>query len=123
MVGAGQQPAAPDWLKFGPRCICSFGDGFSFRLIRCLSRQPVSRELAGDEPDNPKPVAGVLIAGDKDVAMERQGPGGCLGLVLLLGIFAAGLILDIEWMRNVGGIGLMVWGAMFVIGYLSGARG
>lgn len=54
--------------------------------------------------------------------VEKERPGGCLGLIVLLGIFAAGLILDIQWMRNVGGFGLVVWGAMFVIGFLTGAR-
>ena len=44
---AGQQPAAPDWRKYGPRRVCSFGHVFSFSSLRCFRRQPVSRELAG----------------------------------------------------------------------------
>ena len=40
---AGQQPAAPDWLNTGPCHVCSFGHLFSFRLLWCYRRQPVSR--------------------------------------------------------------------------------
>lgn len=54
--------------------------------------------------------------------MERRGPGGCLGLAVILALLATGYIFDIEWMRFCGGSGLLVWGLMFVIGFLGGAR-
>lgn len=54
--------------------------------------------------------------------MEGRGPGGCLGLVVLLVLFAAGYIFNVEWMRVCGGAGIVIWGAMLVIGFLGGAR-
>jgi hypothetical protein len=45
---AGQQPAAPDWRKWGPRRVCSFGHVVSFRLLWCC-RSPAGEPgtLAG----------------------------------------------------------------------------
>ena len=54
--------------------------------------------------------------------MERRGPGGCVGLALLGLLFGTGLLFEIRWMRDCGGLGLVVWGALFVIGILGGAK-
>lgn len=55
--------------------------------------------------------------------MERRGPGGFLGLAVVLALLVAGYIFNVEWMRICGGAGILVWGALFVIGFLGGARG
>jgi len=55
--------------------------------------------------------------------MDQSKPGGYLGLALVLALFVAGFVFDIEWMRVWGGIGTVVWVAMLVIGFLAGAKG
>jgi hypothetical protein len=46
---AGQQLAALDWLYTGPCGGSSFGHVFSFSLLWCCRRQPVSGALAGGQ--------------------------------------------------------------------------
>ena len=45
-----------------------------------------------------------------------------MGLVALLLLFGIGVLFDISWMRDCGGLGLLAWGAMFGIGFLGGAK-
>lgn len=60
----------------------------------------------------------------KETNMQQQrGPGGCIGFIVLLVLLAVGIVANIEWMQTCGGIGLVVWAAMLIFGFLFGARG
>ena len=54
--------------------------------------------------------------------MQAKGPGGCLGLLVGVALLAAGAAFDIRWMRDCGGIALVVWGVLFLVGFLSSAK-
>jgi hypothetical protein len=54
---------------------------------------------------------------------ERRGPGGFLGLILLLALLGIGYLTGIGWMVTVGGVGTVIWLAMLVFGFLLGAKG
>jgi hypothetical protein len=45
-----------------------------------------------------------------------------VGLAVLLVLFGTGLFFNIRWMRDCGGLGLVIWGALLAIGFLGGAK-
>jgi hypothetical protein len=54
--------------------------------------------------------------------MEQSRPGGWVGLIVVVALFLAGYIFNVEWMRFWGGTCTTIWVAMLVIGYLAGAK-
>jgi len=55
--------------------------------------------------------------------MQERGPGGWLGLAVAIALLAAGLLFNVQWMLQCGGLAVLVWGAMLLIGLLGGAKG
>jgi hypothetical protein len=54
--------------------------------------------------------------------MQQSRVGGGLGLIVVLALFSAGYIFDVEWMRFWGGTCSLIWVVMLVVGFIAGAR-
>lgn len=53
---------------------------------------------------------------------QESRPGGAIGLVVVLVLFAVGYLFDIEWMRFWGGTCTSIWVFMLVVGFIFGAK-